>query len=103
MLSILGTGRFLAPMEQVIRPDIFGCWTEIPDFEYRRSDALALPRGAPSCPAKTRLEIRNDVLIVGDAVIADAVADLIARYALVFPIYICVSHLPVAISIATTQ
>lgn len=103
MHSILGTGRFLAPMEQVVRPHILRCRTEIPDFEYRRGDRPTLPRRAPSCPAKAHLEIRNDNLIVGNAVIADGVADLIARDGLVSPTRLRMSHLPVPVSIATTQ
>ena len=85
LLIVLGTGRILVPVKQVIRPHIFRCWTEIPDFEHRRGDALALPRGAPSCPAKAHFEIRNDVLTVGDAVVADGAADLITRDEYVSP------------------
>src|ERR1700722_4181363 len=85
MLSILGVGRLLVPVKQVIRPHVFGCRTEIPDFQYRRGDALALPRGAPPRPAETRLEVRNDILTLGDAVIAYGVADLVTRDGYVAP------------------
>ncbi len=63
----------------MVRPHVIGCWTEIPDVEHRRRDALAPPSGAPSGPAETHLEIRSDVLIVRDAVITDFVTDLITR------------------------
>jgi hypothetical protein len=86
MHSILRAGRFVVPRKQVVRPHVFGCWTEIPDFEHRRRDALAPPRGAPSGPAKTHLDIRNDILIVRNPVVADVVTHLITRDEFVFPI-----------------
>ena len=54
----------MVPVKQVIRPHVLGRWTEIPDFQYRRGDALTLPHGAPSRSAKTHLDIRNDILTV---------------------------------------
>src|ERR1700722_4284227 len=66
-------------MKQVIRLHVLGSLTEIPDFQHGTGHALALPSGAPSCSAKTHLEIRNDILTVGDAVITDGVTDHITR------------------------
>ena len=85
MLSILGTCRLVAPRKQVVWLHVFGCRTEIPDFQHRRGDAPTLPRGAPSRFAKTHLEIRNDVLTMGDAAIADGVTDLITSDEYVSP------------------